>query len=116
MEVTRGESQDAYEIWTRILYNPTRYCLNGSTSISFHVRPPLRIGSSRPEMSSPAAPAIRDELTAALKEKSSHYWETLSAYLTGKIPRGEYEEIIREAVDTPHLGTCWIPPPPLFKV
>lgn len=54
-------------------------------------------------MSSPA-PAIRDELTAALKERSSHYWETLNAYLIGKIPRVEYEEVIRQAVDTPHLG------------
>ncbi|KAL5492240.1 hypothetical protein ACEPAI_3687 [Sanghuangporus weigelae] len=53
-------------------------------------------------MTSPP-PAIRDELTAALSDKSSHYWETLNAYLGGKISRVEYEEIIREAVNTPHL-------------
>lgn len=54
-------------------------------------------------MASPP-PTIRDELTAALGDKSPHYWETLSAYLGGKISRVEYEEIIREAVNTPQLG------------
>lgn len=54
-------------------------------------------------MSSPA-PALRDELTTALGNKSTHYWDTLSSYLGGKISRTEFEELIREAVDTPHLG------------
>lgn len=54
-------------------------------------------------MSSPA-PAVRDELTSALGNKSTHYWDTLSSYLGGKISRTEFEELIREAVDTPHLG------------
>ena len=57
-------------------------------------------------MASPP-PAIRDELNAALGERSSHYWQTLSAYLCGKLTRVEYEEIIREAVNTPHLGMSY---------
>lgn len=59
--------------------------------------------SFTPTMSSPA-PAVRDELTSALGNKSTHYWDTLSSYLGGKISRTEFEELIREAVDTPHLG------------
>ncbi|KAH8116260.1 transcriptional regulator of RNA polII, SAGA, subunit-domain-containing protein [Phellopilus nigrolimitatus] len=53
-------------------------------------------------MSSPA-PALRDELTAALGSTSAHYWDTLSSYLSGKISRVEFDELVREAVDTPHL-------------
>ncbi|EJD07386.1 uncharacterized protein FOMMEDRAFT_164367 [Fomitiporia mediterranea MF3/22] len=53
-------------------------------------------------MSTPA-PAIREELTVALNGKANHYWETLSAYLGGKISRVEYEEIIRQALTTSHL-------------
>ncbi|KAI5124209.1 hypothetical protein M0805_005059 [Coniferiporia weirii] len=53
-------------------------------------------------MSSPA-PAVREELNSALGGKATHYWDTLSLFLGGKISRVEFEELVREAVDTPHL-------------
>ena len=56
-----------------------------------------------PTMGSPA-PALRDELNAALGNKASRYWDTLSSYLGGKISRVEFEELVRDAVDTPQLG------------
>lgn len=56
-------------------------------------------------MSSPA-PAIRDQLNAALADKASHYWDTLNAYLGGKISRVEFEELVREVIDNPNLGEC----------
>lgn len=54
-------------------------------------------------MSSPA-PAVRDQINAALVNKAGQYWDTLSAYLGGKISRVEFEELAREVIDTPHLG------------
>lgn len=50
------------------------------------------------------APAIRDELNVDLGDRSAYYWDTLNSYLAGKISRVEFEEQIREVVDTPHLG------------
>ena len=54
-------------------------------------------------MSSPA-PAVRDELNIALGHKASHYWETLSQYLSGQISKVEFDELVREALDTPRLS------------
>lgn len=55
-------------------------------------------------MTSPA-PAIRDQLNSALGSKSAQYWDVLNAFLGGKISRIEFEELIREVVDSPTLGT-----------
>ena len=54
-------------------------------------------------MTSPA-PAIRDQLNIALGNRSAQYWDILNVFLGGKISRTEFEELIREVVDTPNLG------------
>ena len=59
-------------------------------------------------MSSPA-PALRDELTAALGERAAYYWKTLNAFLTGEISRVEFEELVRQALDNPQLGELHSP-------
>ncbi|KLO11612.1 hypothetical protein SCHPADRAFT_921686 [Schizopora paradoxa] len=53
-------------------------------------------------MSTPSS-TLRDEINAALGPKASVYWQTLNQYTSGKISRVEFEELVREAVDTPHL-------------
>lgn len=50
------------------------------------------------------APAIRDQLNAVLVNKSAQYWDTLNTFLCGKISRVEFEELVREVIDTPNLG------------
>lgn len=47
---------------------------------------------------------LKEELNVELGHKSEHYWDTLNHYLSGQISRAEFDELIREAVDTPHLG------------
>ncbi|TDL23800.1 hypothetical protein BD410DRAFT_787080 [Rickenella mellea] len=46
---------------------------------------------------------LRDELTIALGSKSESYWDTLSQYLCGQLSRAEFDELIRDSVDTPEL-------------
>lgn len=58
-------------------------------------------------MTSPP-PALRDELTAALGEKSKYYWDTLNSFLVGEISRVEFEELVRQAVDSPQLGMFFL--------
>lgn len=56
----------------------------------------------------PNTSELRNELTVALGTKSDAYWDTLSQYLCGQLSRAEFDELIRESVDSPHLGTPFL--------
>ena len=61
-------------------------------------------------MASPT-PGLREELNKALGPKSEYYWNTLKSYLSGKIARVEFEELVREVVNTSNLSAYVALPP-----
>ncbi|KAF8573598.1 hypothetical protein K439DRAFT_1374917 [Ramaria rubella] len=50
------------------------------------------------------ASSIRHKLAAALGQNGRPYWLNLSRFLTGDIPRYEFDENIRESINTPELA------------
>lgn len=47
---------------------------------------------------------IKHQLTVALGFKGPHYFTTLQLYLRGQISRTEFDEQVRECLDTALLG------------
>ncbi|KIJ55245.1 hypothetical protein M422DRAFT_41256 [Sphaerobolus stellatus SS14] len=50
------------------------------------------------------ATAIRSQLAQSLGQNGRTYWRCLSSYLKGEIPRYEFDESIRECINTPELA------------
>lgn len=48
--------------------------------------------------------SIRSKLATALGQDGPPYWRNLSQFLSGNVPRCEFEENIRECINTPELG------------
>ena len=48
--------------------------------------------------------SIRSKLAAALGQDARTYWRNLSQFISGDIPRYEFDENIRECISTPELG------------
>ena len=46
---------------------------------------------------------IKSQLTAALGDKGPPYFSTFQLYLKASISRQEFEDQVRECLDTPHL-------------
>ncbi|KDQ61563.1 hypothetical protein JAAARDRAFT_150350 [Jaapia argillacea MUCL 33604] len=54
-------------------------------------------------MSLSSTSTIKNQLTAGLGSKASKYWETLQSYIQGQIPRVEFDESVRELLDSTNL-------------
>ncbi|KAG1746671.1 transcriptional regulator of RNA polII, SAGA, subunit-domain-containing protein [Suillus paluster] len=54
-------------------------------------------------MSLSSTSTIKSQLNAALGQKASAYFETLSQFVSGKISRIEFDESVRQALDAPNL-------------
>lgn len=56
-------------------------------------------------MSLESTATIKAKLSAGLGSKAPRYWSTLQAFLSATISRTEFDEEIRQCVDTSQLGT-----------
>lgn len=48
--------------------------------------------------------SIRSRLATALGPDGRPYWRNLYQFMSGDIPRYEFDENIRECINTPELG------------
>lgn len=62
-----------------------------------------------PPMSLESTTTIKSKLAAALGPKAPRYWSLLQSFLAATISRTEFDEHIRECVDTSPLGTKYSP-------
>jgi hypothetical protein len=49
---------------------------------------------------------VKAQLSAALGEREQQYWETFRLFLCGQLSRVEFEDEVRESLNTPQLGEC----------
>lgn len=49
---------------------------------------------------------VRAKLAKALGPNRRHYWNALSSYINGETSRSEFDETIREHINTPDLGNA----------
>lgn len=62
-------------------------------------------------MSLSSTPTIKAQLETGLgPAKSSTYFETLGQFVSGQISRSEFDEQVRQTLDSPHLGRLSIHP------
>ncbi|KAG2344048.1 hypothetical protein BDR05DRAFT_962334 [Suillus weaverae] len=54
-------------------------------------------------MSLSSTSTIKNQLNAALGQKATAYFETLSHFVSGKVSRIEFDESVRQALDAPNL-------------
>jgi hypothetical protein len=54
-------------------------------------------------MSATAPSTIKSQLVAALGPNGRDYWENLNGFIVGKISRQEFEDVVREWINTPEL-------------
>lgn len=53
------------------------------------------------------APAeVKAALAIALGSNAEPYWRTLSDFLQGKMSRAEFDDLMSERLNTPHLSEC----------
>ena len=57
-------------------------------------------------MSLSSTSTIKGQLQVALGAKSKAYFDALSQFVSAKISRTEFEDVVRHALDAPQLGTC----------
>jgi len=57
-------------------------------------------------MSLSSTSTIKGQLQVALGAKAKEYFDALSQFVSAKISRTEFEDVVRHALDVPHLGTC----------
>jgi hypothetical protein len=55
-------------------------------------------------MSLSSTTTIKAQLTSNLGAKSNAYFDTLLQFISGKISRTEFDESVRQALDSPHLS------------
>ena len=54
------------------------------------------------------ATQIKSQLAIELGSSGLNYWKTLSDFMTGKIVRVEFEELVRKHINTSHLGESFL--------
>jgi hypothetical protein len=59
-------------------------------------------------MSLSSTSTIKAQLATNLGLKSNSYFDTLLRFITGQISRTEFDETVRQALDTPHLGMPFV--------
>ena len=62
-------------------------------------------------MSLSSTSTIKGQLAAALGAKATAYFDTLSQFVSGRISRSEFEEAVRQSLDSPNLGKSISLPP-----
>lgn len=57
-------------------------------------------------MSLSSTSTIKGQLNVALGAKAKSYFDALDQFVSAKISRTEFEDVVRHALDAPHLGMC----------
>jgi hypothetical protein len=60
-------------------------------------------------MSLSSTSSLKAQLSAALGPNEARYWETFHSFLYGQLSRVEFEEIVRECLDSPQLSESHMP-------